>query len=337
MKKKKLLTLLLAVIMVASISGCSAKDNLKDSTATSQPVATKTDWPKKPIQMVVPYNPGGDSDFNARAYAKRLEKVLGQPVVVTNVAGSGGAIGSRQAKDSDPDGYTVLFYHVSMFVNQAVDATDYGLEAFEVASIAGRNGGSVITVNAKSPYKTLDDLVKASKANPGKLTFAANIGASTSVMGRSLNDAGGEFNLVDIGDATERVAALMGNQIDAIPNALGTTIPYIQSGDFRALAIIEEERNPLYPDIPTAIEQGYKGVSLPIYYFTAFPKGTPADIVDKFNSACEEVSKLDDYKKEIGDAFMQTPYFVKGDEAKAILEKQQTEILKLKDNLMKKK
>ena len=121
-----------------------------------------------------------------------------------------------------------------MFVNQAVDATDYGLEAFEVAAVAGRNGGSVITVNAKSPYKTLDDLMNASKAKPGELTFAANIGASTSVMGKQMNAAGGEFNLVDIGDASERVAALMGNQIDAIPNALGTTIPYLQSEIGRA-------------------------------------------------------------------------------------------------------
>ncbi|MEK6266282.1 MAG: tripartite tricarboxylate transporter substrate binding protein [Clostridium sp.] len=334
---KKIFTLLLTVIMVTSITGCSDKSDSTDIKDTTKSEISTTDWPKKPIQMLVPYNPGGDTDFNARAYAKRLEKVLGQPVVVTNVAGSGGAIGSRQAKDSVSDGYTLLYYHVSMFVNQAVGATDYGLEAFELGSITGRNGGNVITVSAKSPYKTLDDLMKASKANPGKLTFAANVGASTSVMGHLLNDAGGEFNLVDMGDTSERVAALMGNQLDAIPNALGTTIPYIESGDFRALAIIEDERNPLYPDLPTAIEQGYKGVSLPIYYFTAFPKGTPADIVDKFNSACEEISKMDDYKKEVADAYMQNPYFVKGKEAKDILEKQQAGILELKDTLMKAK
>ncbi|MGE4283316.1 MAG: tripartite tricarboxylate transporter substrate binding protein [Clostridia bacterium] len=344
---KKVLTLVLALMLVVSIVGCgntstSPEPSTTPSASEGQGSANDTpaksaasDWPKKPIQVIVPYNPGGDSDFNARAYAKRLEKELGQPVVVSNMAGNGGAVGSRQVKESDPDGYTVLAYHVSMFVNQAVGATDYGLEAFELACISGRNGGSVVTVNANSPYKTLKDLMDASAAKPDELTFAANIGASTSVMASSFNRAGGAFNLVDMGDASERVSALMGGHIDVIPNALGTAIPYIDSGDFRALAIIEDERNPLYPDLPTAIEQGYEGASLPIFYFFAFPDGTPKEIVDKFAAAVEKVNKIPDYQNEIKTAFLQTPYFAKGEEAQNILEKQQEEILAMKEDLLK--
>ncbi len=337
---KKVLTLILVLMLILSVAGCgntstSPSPSEGQSSASSAPAKLEANsWPKKPIQVIVPYSPGGDSDFNARAYAKRLEKELGQPVVVSNMAGNGGAVGSRKVKESEPDGYTVLAYHVSMFVNQAIGATDYGLEAFEVAAISGRNGGSVVTVNAKSPYKTLKDLMDASASEPGELTFAANIGASTSVMANAFNRAGGAFNLVDLGDASQRVAALMGGHVDVIPNSLGTAIPYIESGDFRALAIIEDERNPLYPELPTAIEQGYDA-SLPIFYFFAFPDGTPQEIVDKFANAVEKVNRMPDYQDEIKTAFLQTPYFVKGEEAKTILEKQQEEILAMKDELLK--
>ncbi|MFQ3621155.1 MAG: tripartite tricarboxylate transporter substrate-binding protein [Spirochaetales bacterium] len=91
------------------------------------------DWPKNAIQILVSYNPGGDTDFNARTYAKYLEKELGQPVVVVNVAGVGGTLGSRKVKDSPPDGYTVLFYHTAMIVNQITDMVPYGFEDFELS------------------------------------------------------------------------------------------------------------------------------------------------------------------------------------------------------------
>jgi tripartite-type tricarboxylate transporter receptor subunit TctC len=113
-------------------------------------------------------------------------------------------------------------------------------------------------------------------------------------------------------------------------------IPYIESGDFRALAIIEDMRNPFYPNIPTAVEQGYKGCSLPLFYFFVFPKGTPKEIIAKFTDACEQISKQADYQKEIKDAFLQSPYFVKGEEARKQLEKQQEEILAMRDALRSK-
>ncbi len=233
--------------------------------------STGLDWPKKAIQVIVPYNPGGDTDFNARAYAKYLEKELGQPVVVVNVAGVGGTLGSRKAKDATPDGYTVLFYHTAMIVNQVTEMVPYGVEDFELSCIAAMSPGNVIAVNAKSPWKTLKDLVDDSIKRPGEIKFAADIGGTTYVLAMQFLDAGAKFNVVDAGSSTARNAALKGGQIDVVPNPYGPTKPFLQSGDFRALGVTNEKRHPRFPEIPTCKEQGYD-VALEIYYFFAFPK-----------------------------------------------------------------
>lgn len=291
-------------------------------------------WPSRPIQVVVAANPGGDSDFNARAYARRLQPILGQPVVVQNIAGAGMALGSRHVRNAAPDGYTVLLHHVSLMVNYAVGANDFGIEAFEIAAIVGRNGGSLVTVNSRSPWHTLGDLMAASQTANPQLTFAANVGASTFVMATNFNRAGGNFNLVDLGDASERIGQLMGGHVDVIPNAIGTILPFLESGDFRALAIIDTERNPFASHIPTGIELGFPGTAVPIYYFMAFPGGTPREIVERFTDALEQVFQMQDYRDEIRDAFMQRPVFVRGEAARQQLAAQQAEILAIREDLL---
>ncbi|MCL2380094.1 MAG: tripartite tricarboxylate transporter substrate binding protein [Treponema sp.] len=289
-------------------------------------------WPTRPITIVVPATPGGDTDFNARAYATRLQRFLGQPVVVQNMVGAGMALGSRHVRAAAPDGYTILIHHISMFVNYATGANDFGVEAFEVAAIIGREGGSVVTVNAASPYTTLEQLMRSSQTASPPLSFAGSAGASTFVMGTMLNREGGGFNLVDIGNAADRSAALMGGHITAIPNAVGTLLPFLQSGDFRALAILSNERNPFAPDIPTAVEQGFN-VTMPIYYFFAFPMGTPPEIVERFTDALEQVNRMPEYASAI-QAFMQVPVFVRGEAARQQLLAQQDEILAMTDMIL---
>jgi len=290
------------------------------------------EWPTRAITVVVPSGAGGDTDFNARAYATRLQRFLGQPVVVQNMPGAGHALGTRHVRTSAPDGYTVMFNHAAMFFNYALGANDFGIEAFEVAAIAGLEGGSVVTVNANSPYMTLQELIASSRTASPPLSFAATAGATTFGMGAMLNREGGNFNLVDIGAAADRLAALMGGHVTTIPNAVGTLIPFLQSGDFRALAILRNDRNPFAPDIPTAIEQGINA-AMPIYYFFAFPAGTPREIVERFTDAAEQVNRLPEYAAAL-EAFMQVPYFVRGDAARQQLLRQQAEIMGMRDLLL---
>jgi tripartite-type tricarboxylate transporter receptor subunit TctC len=249
------------------------------------------------------------------------------------MAGSGGAVGARHVYNSAPDGYTVLFSHTAFFVNRAVGLLDFGIEDLETIAVIGRNAGNVILVNANSPYRTLRELVEASRTASPALTFAVDFGATTHVMGVSVNRAGGRFNLVDLGGAPQRATALMGGHVTAIPNAVGTAVPFLESGEFRALAIIEDERNSFAPNIPTAVEQGYD-VVFPMYYFFAFPRGTPREIVERFANACEQISRMPEYQRSIGDTFLQRPYFAKLDAARQVLERQQTEIYAMREILL---
>lgn len=339
MVKRKVVSLFFVIVLLISITACNGTSqqavNQEEVSSNGNEVVEEEDinWPNDTIQIIVPYNPGGDTDFNARAYAEQLEPILGVPVVVTNISGNGGAAGNLQAKNSPNDGNTILFYHVSMFVNEATEATDFGLDGFELAAIGGKNAGNVVCVSGDSPYNSLGDLIEVSKENPDELAFAANPGASTYVMGTLLNEAGAELNLVDMGGTSDRIAALLGGHVTAIPNTLGSTIPYLESGDFKALAILENERSESYPDIPTAIEQGYDA-ALPIYYFFAFPKGTDEEKIEKFVDAVEKVSQTEEYAKKIKDAFKQDVFFARKESAYEILSKQESEIMNLKDLLM---
>lgn len=311
--------------------------NGSSETSTGDKVATTgLNYPTKTVQMICPFNPGGDSDYNARTYATRLSKKIGKSFVVVNTTGNGGATGITAVHDAKPDGYTVGVIHSSLFVAEAVGNIDFGLDDFEVACILGKNPGNVVVVNAKtSPYHTLKELIDASAANPGKITFAANIGATTQAMGLLLNQAGGDFNLVDLGDAGERIASLLSGTVDAMPNPIGTVKPYIESGDMRPLAILEGTRDKMAPEIPTAIEEGYEGCEFPIYYTLLFPKGTPQAIVEYVAKQCQEINAEPEYQADIKKTYGQTPVFIDGPEARVFLEKQEANVLSMfKNNLV---
>jgi len=294
------------------------------------------DWPKKPIQIVVPYNAGGDTDFNARAYAKYLEKELGQPVVIVNVSGVGGTLGSRKVRDAAPDGYTALFYHSAVLINQITEMVPYGFEDFEMCAVAAMNPGNVIAVNAKAPWKNLKELVEDSVKRPNEIKFAADIGGTTYVMAMQFVAAGAKVNVVDAGSSTARNAALKGGHIDIIPNPYGPTKPFLQSGDFRALGVTTSKRHPRFPEIPTCIEQGYD-VNVEIPYFMAFPKGTPKAIVDRMSKAIEKIATTNaDYAADIAKAYDQVPFYLDAGKAVEFFTKQKAEMSKYKAQLIAK-
>jgi tripartite-type tricarboxylate transporter receptor subunit TctC len=295
---------------------------------TSGAVSAKA-WPEKTIQIIVPFKAGGDTDFNARVYAKFLKKELGVPLVVVDIDGGGGTQGSRKAKDSAPDGYTVLLYHTAMLVNTASGMADYTYRDFEMVGIAGLEPGNILCVAKKSKYNTLKDLMDDSKANPGKVSITGNMGATTYLAALLLNEAGGKLNIVDHGGSSQRVTALLGGHVDVIINPYGTVKSYIESGEFKALATLNEQRNPKFGSIPTAKEQGYDAV-FQYRYFFLFPKGTPKDIVDKFAAAVKKVSADKEYAADIDKAYSQTPMFMNAADSLKFLKTQDDLIGKVK-------
>ncbi|MEA5092781.1 hypothetical protein SDC9_53152 [bioreactor metagenome] len=309
---KKLTVMLLSLcVLFAGLTGC----------AKSQKNAEKTDaakaWkPSKTITIDVAFAPGGDTDYNARMYAEKLGKTLGTSVIVTNVTGSGGAAASEEVKGAKPDGYTVLFTQTSFFLNKVAGITNYGLEAFELGNIAGRSAGWAIVAPSKLGVKTLKEMVEKSKTE--KIVLGGSAGATGSMVGEQLNKLGAKFNVVDYGSATDKVAGLKSGDIQVTVVPILTAMPYIKNGEFVVLALAEKERNKAFPDVPTCIEQGFD-VAAPTYYFFAFPKGTPQEVIDTFNNACEQIYKSKDYQDKLTKSYSQTPFFQKGDQAKKTL------------------
>lgn len=322
---KKQLFFVLAVAMILSLAA-----------GFSQQASTASNYPQKPIQVVVPYAPGGDLDFNARAYTQFLREVLGQPVVVVNVEGGSGIIGTRKAKDAAPDGYTVVLSQPSLMINKIAGTQDFGLEAFEMVGIAAYVPGDIITVNAKSGFKTLKDLVKYAKENPGKLKVAASLGTMNYIEALQMVDAGMDINIVNAGDATARVAALKGGHIDVILNSYGTVADYLKTGDFVALGTTNDKRNKAFKKISTCKEQGYD-ISFDKYLFFAMPKGTPREFVNKFSAAVKKVSKKAEYAKLIYDTYGQVPYYKPADESLKLLGTLEASLQKYKERLAPKK
>lgn len=321
---KKILAMVLTLTMVLALSACGGKEEpptqVEESpTAGAEAQETEIKWPERPIEIVIPYGAGGDTDFNARAYVEGLSKELGVNVAASNVTGSGGSIASRQVKDADPDGYSVLFFHSAINVNEVIGVTDFGIQDFKLAAIVAKSPGEVIAVRADSGFKTLEDMFNYSKEHPGELKIGMDTGTMVHVQSLMLEKAGFDVSLVDVGGASDRVAALAGGHIDCIINAYGTIKDYLENGEFVALAQTNSERSAGYPDIPTAAEQGYD-LTLEKHYFFAFPKDTPQEIVDKFAAACEKVNADPAYADSIMESFRQEPFFASADEGMKYME-----------------
>lgn len=284
------------------------------------PSSAKADWPERPIQIVVPFNAGGDTDFNARMYAKYLKDELGVATPVVNVSGSGGSIGARRVLDAKPDGQTVLFFHGAMLVNTASGIADFDWRDFELAAIAGREPGSVITVSGNAEWDSLEELMAASASRPGEINLTGNIGATTYLVAKLLNKAGGEFNIVDVGGSAKRLAAVLGGNVDVSQNPFGQVKQYLENGQLKGLATLRGDRNPHAPDVPTTQELGYDA-TFQYDYFFLFPKGTPQEHVDTFAAAVEKIATSNEgYANEIEAKYYQEPFFLKGDAARNRLE-----------------
>lgn len=319
---KRLVCASLAVLMTAALAACGGSSSSSSAPAASgaSSASGETSWPQKDITIVVPFNAGGDTDFHARLLAQYAAEKLGVNIVVENVAGANGSQGMMQVLDSDPDGYTALFFHDSMLTNQLVGTCDYNYTDLKLCAATIADNSYVLAVNSKSGYTSLQDVVDAAKAEPGKLLYASSVGGYSYYLGRKFETENGiDFNIVDAGGGTDRNAALLAGTIDTNCNPYGVMKSYFDSGDFTAVACLAEERNPLFPDVPTAKEQGYDWVA-ERHYFLSFPADTDDAIVAKMESVIEEICSDPNFIKATEDAYCVTPTFIGAADLKATLD-----------------
>jgi len=288
MNSKRFLTSLLGAVCMALLAG----------------PASAAGYPEKPIRWIVPYNPGGGTDGTARILQQAIEKgnFLPQPIAIVNVAGAGGSIGARQAKDSSADGYTILLHQTALLIRDAAGMSDFGIRDFEpIISINMQCMGPA--VRNDSPYKTYRELVDAAKANPGKLVFGGNIGSANHMAIAAIEEVnpGAEFKKLQVGGGAESYAALKGNITDVGTFGIGEFLSF--SADIRPLALLAEERDDMIPDVPTAIELGDNAIYCNEHNLYA-PKGTPADrmavIADAFEKALNTEAVRTQFRERLG-------------------------------------
>lgn len=316
MKNQRIISLSWIGFLALSIGlgGCSLLSMDKSGSDASAGRLTSfeqtTDWPKRSINVIVGFSAGGDTDYNARELAKYLSKSLGQSIVVTNVSGSGGSIAASQVKSARPNGYTVLFTHAALNIAEAVGTINFGFDDFEVCCMAGKAEGEAIIVRADAGWNSLEDMIEASKKNPGKYKLTASTGATTQWAAIALQEGGGKFNIVDAGNASDRIAVLLGGHVDVITNSIPTVKDYIDSGVFKVLATCMPERSKYYPNVPTLKERGID-CAYNNGYTIFFPKGTDHAIVNKMNQAVKDIVETNpEYAQAIKKAYLQDPYYL---------------------------
>lgn len=276
-------------------------------------------YPEESIEVVVPAGAGGDTDRNVRTLAKYMEDELGVSLVVQNVEGSGGTVGTSEVLEAEPDGYRVVAYHDALLLNNIIGLADYTYSDFEVAGIDVLDQGNTFLASGDSDFDDFNDVIDYALENPGEVSVATETGAFTHLQLMAIEqETGAEFNIIDAGGASDKITALLGGQVDLIPTSLGLVDEYIESGDMKSMGILAAERMEQYPDVPTLQEQGID-VEFDKFFMWAFPPETPEDVVNTFSEAMETVvTENEEYREEM-EGFAVTPEYYGPEEAEEFI------------------
>jgi len=254
--------------------------------------SAQTTWPTKPIRFVVPYPAGGNADLLARLVSQRLNEALGQPVIVDNKGGAGGAIGAADAGRSEPDGYTLLLGDIATHaINPAIsDKLIYKPENF-IPVVRLTSVSLLLVVPPKFEAKTLGDLIKIAKAQPGVLNFASSGTGSAQHLAFEYfkSKAGIDMVHVPYKGSAPAMNDLLGGQVSAMID--GTAVPHVKDGLLRALAVTSSKRSSALPDVPTMQEAGVPGYEFVSWHGIFVPAGTPAAIVERLNVEVNKIVK----------------------------------------------
>ncbi|CAB3854072.1 Bug family tripartite tricarboxylate transporter substrate binding protein [Achromobacter piechaudii] len=266
------------------------------ATLTLSAAASAQGWPTRPITLIVPFPPGGTTDLFARTIAQHMAPALGQSIVVENKPGAAGNLGVAAAARAPADGYTIVlgsvgtqsvnqFLYSNIGFNPATDLVPLGM----IASTP-----NVMAVAADSPWRNLDDVMKAVKKDPGKYSYASpGIGSSVHLTGAYFESlAGLQMLHVPFKGSSAAIPAVIGGQVDILMDNLPSSMASLKPGGrLRGIAVTSAERSPAAPDLPTMAEAGLPGFEVTAWSGLYAPRGTPAPVVDKLVAAMKQALK----------------------------------------------
>ena len=308
------------------------------STLLNGPVATAQEagYPSRPITLVVTYPPGGGADVMARLIAPKMGEVLGQNVIIDNRPGAGGQIGAAYVAKSKPDGYTLMFDASSFAANPALyPKLPYDSQkAFQPIGVTALFP-NVVLVNAAFPAKTIRDLIDMAKLKKGAVSYASSGNGSAQHLAGALFESAAGVDMIHVpyrggGPALNDV---IGGQVPLFFGNLASTLPHIQSGKLRPLAITGAQRSPLLPNVPTLAEAGVKGAEIHEWNALFAPAGVPAPVVARLSDALQKAMASQAVRQRIeelgGDIYAGTTahaqQFIRDQTAKA------TQLIKVRD------
>ena len=266
------------------------------------PAAAQDDWPAKPVRIVVPFAPGGSTDVVARVLAEKLGAEFKQQFIIDNKAGAAGNLGADAVAKSPADGYTllmattgVLSINAHLYKNMSYDAQKDLVPVSYTSLIT-----NIFVVPSELPLKTVADVVAKGKSAPGTMSFASSGAGSSTHLSAELFKAMAGLDIVHVpyrGSAQALTDVISGRVTMLFDNA-PSSLPFIQQGKLRALAVTGPKRLPSLPDVPTLDEAGIKGYESLSWSGIAAPAGTPPAVITKLNRAIDRILKTDDVRQK---------------------------------------
>ena len=258
------------------------------------PPAIAQQYPTKPVRIIVPFAPGGGSDFIARFTAQRLTAALGWQVIVENRPGAGGLLGIESGVKADPDGYTLTLINSSYTVNPALYPIKFDPLNDITPVIQVSQGPMLVVANPKLPVKTTKELIALAKSKPGQISFASAGQGSISHMAAELfmSTAGIKMNHIPYRGTGPALTDTIGGQTEIFFSSTATALPHVKAGRLRAIAVTTAKRLAAEPDVPALAESGVPGYDVAVFYGLVGPKGLPRPVVDRINTEVNKILKL---------------------------------------------
>ena len=259
-------------------------------------------YPAKPIRLVVPFPAGASSDIVGRMLGQKMTEQLGEQIIADNRAGAGGNLGIAVAAKSPPDGYTILIATASiavspsLYVNPGYDALK---DLVPIARLT--NIPNILLVHPSVPAKTLRQFINLARSRPGKLNFGSGGAGTTNHLANELLKHLEKIDIVHVPykGVTQAMTAMMGGEVDEVVMPVSTAIPQIRAGKVRALAVLTEQRVSALPDIPTGIEAGVPGFTMPLWYGMFAPAATPRPIVTRLSAELTKALESADIRERL--------------------------------------
>lgn len=283
------------------------------------------EYPERTITLLVPFAPGGASDFMARLLSTRLRDRLKQSLVVENKGGAGGNIGITAAAQAKPDGYTLLVTSSSIVINPSLYRNASYDPMRDFVPVTELNvSPNIIAVSANSDIKDMKDLIAKANANPGKYNYSTPGVGTTAHFTMEVLKAQRTIDIVHIPFAGSGPAlqALIGGQVQVTTSALSAVMPFIRSGSIRVLAVSGRQRWPDLPDVPTVAEEGFKNAEVETFQAVFAPAGTPQPVIDRI--ARETIALFEE--PALRKSMLETGNLVTTNGPKALADKVATEV-----------